>query len=121
MAAPAHAAFPGSGVPNVWSINSNGTGRTQLTDSAADGAFTPRWSPDGSRILFTELVPTTAGDESIMGVMNADGSNQTSLRHIGSELDPAWSHDGERIAFVEAPHCPGNPDCPPPDIYTMRL
>jgi dipeptidyl aminopeptidase/acylaminoacyl peptidase len=132
--APALASFPGAngklafvsypegiGNPDVWSIAPDGSARTQLTDSLNEGAFTPRWSPDGTKILYTEQAATIAGNESFLVLMDADGSNQAGLRHLGNELDPAWSPDGARVAFVYAPLCPQNPTCPKPDIYTMRI
>jgi len=41
-----------SGNPDIWLINSDGTGLVQLTDNpAAD--YAPTWSPDGAKIAFT--------------------------------------------------------------------
>jgi TolB protein len=68
-----------SGVENqgggqIWTINSDGTGRTQLTHTALPSANDdPEWSPDGLKILFS-TARTAAGQE--MWVMNSDGSDQ---------------------------------------------
>lgn len=52
----------------------------------------PSWSPDGSRIAFSNLVQVY--------MMNADGSAQTQLTNSsGFNRNPAWSPDGGQIAF----------------------
>jgi Tol biopolymer transport system component len=69
-----------SGVENqsggqIWTINSDGTGRTQLTHTALLSANDdPEWSPDGLKILFSTYRPPATTQE--LWVMNADGSDQ---------------------------------------------
>jgi Tol biopolymer transport system component len=59
--------------------------------------FSPRWSPDGSRLAF---VSDRDGNEEIY-VMNSDGSGQTRLTDSpASDAGPSWSSDGKRITFV---------------------
>jgi hypothetical protein len=67
-------------------------------------AAEPRWSADGSRIVFVMSprghLTRYAGDGDIY-VMNADGTN---IRRLTNGLDassPAWSPDGSRIVFVK--------------------
>ena len=104
MAAPAHGAFPGANgkivftgrastdrFSDIYSVNPDGSGLTNLTNSAAVDERDPAWSPDGERIVFTRRSP--AGDSEIW-VMNADGSGQHSLGTLG--IWPAWSSDGTR-------------------------
>jgi hypothetical protein len=108
LAAPAHATFPGANGKiafiqaaghqgsehNVWTMNADGTGQTQLTTS--DHAGAPAWSPDGQKIALARYVD---GNTDIW-VMNADGSNMTRLTTDPEfDFDPAWSPDG-RIVFV---------------------
>jgi hypothetical protein len=91
---PALAAFPGRNGkiafeatgPRIWTMNPDNTDRTQLT---AFG-FDPKWSPDGTKILFWGPGPS---------VINADGTGLTRIRDYG--LWPSWSPDGKMIVFTE--------------------
>ena len=89
---------------------------TTLTDRdtnshGRDGALHDiSWSPDGSRIAFSE---NSDGNDEIY-VMNADGTNATRLTNSAeSDRYPSWSPDGSQIAFVSDRH--GNRE-----IYVMN-
>lgn len=106
LAAPAQGAFPGkNGKLALVSqrdqgfaidvINPDGTGRASLTDIPVQVfAGGPAWSPDGTKIAFTE--------DSEIWAMNADGSGQVDLTNSPESLDfdAAWSPDGTKIAFA---------------------
>jgi eukaryotic-like serine/threonine-protein kinase len=95
-----------TGVPQIYLVNLDTSGLTQLTD-LDEGACQPTWSPDGSQIVF--ISPCSARADlldniyrnSSLYVMNADGSGRKPLTNVpGSDFDPAWSPDGKRIAFT---------------------
>jgi Tol biopolymer transport system component len=82
---------------NVYIVNSDGSGRRQLTDTDAHN-FYPRWSPDGTRIAF--LSTRDGGAEEIY-VMDSDGSNQRRLTtNDAFDGAPSWSPDGTQLVFA---------------------
>jgi len=78
----------------IWSMNADGTGRTQLT-SGDDHA--PDWGPDG-RIVFTRWRSASAPTFDLY-IMDGDGGNVTLLRQDGEQQRPRWSPDGATIAY----------------------
>lgn len=70
---------------------------TRLTFDSATNQCDPKWSPDGSQILY---VVSGSGFSNIY-VMNADGSSQVNLSTDSSAYDtsPSWSPDGKYILF----------------------
>jgi TolB protein len=87
----------GNAFGRIFLMNADGTGLQQLTDDPTPSdAYSPyddapRWSPDGTRILFTR--------NGVLHVMNADGTGVTSLANADGAGSPAWSPDGTRIAY----------------------
>ena len=78
----------------IFTINPDGTGITNTTAHCTSGYPCLSWSPDGTKIAFTER-------PSGLYVMNADGSSQTLLANFTSFVSmPTWSPDGAKIAFV---------------------
>ena len=105
-ASPAPAAFPGAngkiaftsdgdGNGDVFVMNADGSGRTNLTNNPAYD-IDPAWSPAGNKIAFT-----SGRDGSLeIYVMNADGSGQSNLTsNAAIDVEPAWSPAGNKIAF----------------------
>jgi len=80
----------------IYTMNSDGTGVTRLTNNPASDVF-PAWSPDRSKIAFTS---NRSGQFEIY-TMNADGSSPTRLT-FGASVNggAAWSPDGLKIAFT---------------------
>ena len=92
------------GAPDIYLINTDGTGLTRLTSDADAGnpywSGSPAWSPDGTKIAWGGSNSSVGGD---VWVMNADGSEKTQLTHgsVGPNW-PVWSPDGTKIAFTES-------------------
>jgi Tol biopolymer transport system component len=93
----------GEGVDNpegdfeIFTMNRDGTGLTQLTENAAFD-FDPEWSADGKRIAFE----SNRDGFSEIFVMNADGTQETQVTNnldFSFDRSPTFSPDGERIAF----------------------
>jgi DNA-binding winged helix-turn-helix (wHTH) protein/Tol biopolymer transport system component len=82
----------------LWRAKSDGTSPIQLT-SPPLYPLTPRWSPDGSRILFFTM---GLGEPRRAYVVPAQGGNVTEISAANEPsdiLDPTWSPDGKKIAY----------------------
>jgi DNA-binding winged helix-turn-helix (wHTH) protein/Tol biopolymer transport system component len=85
----------------LWRADPDGSNPTQLTDPPVYPK-SPRWSPDGTEILFVDRTPQ--GHTAIY-IVAADGSGKP--RRLlpddrEAENDPSWSPDGRRIVFSNA-------------------
>lgn len=83
----------------IYLVNSNGTGLTQLTKEPGLFSYDPAWSPDGKRIAFTRGKGTD--DVWEIFVMDATGANVVKRTSRGGyNYDATWSPDGRKIAFT---------------------
>lgn len=91
--------------PDIFLVNVNGTGLTNLTNNNSLNAFasSPAYSQFADRIAYV-LTPTDDdGEEGVPTVrlMDADGSDDVLLVTGGDE--PSFDPSGGRIAFVSGP------------------
>ncbi len=92
---------------NLWLASTDGKVRRQLTTSDKRDS-SPRWSPDGKRILFQS---NRAGSTQLW-VIDLGGGEARQLTSISTEAsNGTWSPDGKHIAFVSAvwPEFSGKP------------
>ena len=66
-----------TGAIELYVINVDGTGLTQLTSDGAENIF-PRWSPDGTHIVFSQLFSADFGYHHLV-TMRADGTDRRQL------------------------------------------
>ena len=113
---------PGSN-GELWVMNADGSGRTQLTKTMYAEEADPSWSPDGSKLAYTrrsfEPDSPTPSYLAEIWTINIDGSANTRLTTAHYEYfgfdrwgleavrsttasDPDWSPDGSRIAFARS-------------------
>jgi TolB protein len=86
----------------IFVVGIDGKGLKQLTPYDMDAGL-PRWSPDGSRILFTDHADThDASLSANLWTVRPDGSELTQLTHeAGGDfaIEGSWSPDGSAIVF----------------------
>lgn len=89
----------------IRTINPDGTGRNNLTDTTRANEIAPAWSADGTKIAFAsdqdDASPYYYERDHEIYTMNADGSDKKRLTLTPKlkEGEPSWSPDGNRIAY----------------------
>ena len=83
----------------LWVVNTDGSGLHQIdvqgqpvcggpiADPTARGCFQPRWSPDGTKIVFTSFTAAAGRD---IYTVNADGTGLTRITYGGLSSSPDW-------------------------------
>lgn len=114
VARPAEAAFPGTNGKivfwddsgnTIWSVNPNGTEKTQLFSPAANSFAGSNLSvsADGSKVAF-ELVtfdgPATVSSGTGIFVMSLGGGTATKVPNSDELGDPNWSPDGKKLVVI---------------------
>lgn len=109
------------GATSIYVMNVDGSDAVRLTKGSGD--VSPRWSPDGERIAFSQ-----AGN---LAVMNADGggmkivlpsqSPETAPLCMSAPIVGGWSPDNKRVTYYEGiPGTTGSSGATPrPDRYNV--
>jgi Tol biopolymer transport system component/DNA-binding winged helix-turn-helix (wHTH) protein len=86
----AYVSFP-EGI--LWRANRDGSNPVQLSEPPMY-PLNPRWSPDGTSILFSDRYSKSY-------IVSAEGGSPQPIlpEDAGSQADPNWSPDGRKIAF----------------------
>ena len=90
----------------IYVMDTDGKNTRRLTNNRKSD-WSPSWSPDGERIVFSA---DRKGDDVNyeIYVMDADGNNQRRLtNNRGDDGAPSWSSDGKRIVFSSDRDRPG--------------
>ena len=113
---------------SVWTMNSDGSSPTRLTDDKTRGEklpdfvpvydSNPVWSPDGTKIAFI----SNRDYHFAVWVMNADGSNARLVTDkVIDAAEPAWSPDGLKIAFSGGARGSVAMNIPSINIYVVNV
>ena len=97
----------GTEMPALYAIEADGGDERRVTpEEVAVSDMSPfSWSPDGSRIAFTEVLPQEGCNsrsdiaecwDEYVSVVAIEGSG---VIRLAEGTDPVWSPDGSRIAF----------------------
>jgi Tol biopolymer transport system component len=87
----------------LWRSRIDGTERQQLTDAPV-AAFLPRWSPEGTQIVYVDLQAGAGRSWKIFVISAHGGTPQELLPGTDAVADPSWSPDGKRICFGLSPY-----------------
>ncbi len=82
----------------IFTMNADGSSKTNLTRSQDRNEHFPQISPDSKRIAFT--VDSGEGRDAVrsLWLMNIDGKHQKKIADVARE--PFWSPDGKIIGFL---------------------
>ena len=87
-----------AGPRRIWAVDSLGHNPQQLTSDSSEGTshVRPRWSPDGTRLVF-QNIERTKFDVRVFDLTNAKSTWVTN--DAVQDLNPVWSPSGRFIYF----------------------
>ena len=86
----------GEGEPRVYLLDL-ASGRRRLMGNFSNMTFSPRFSPDGSKVVFS--IAEEAGNADIVRMDLASGAAQRLTQTPAIDTAPSYSPDGKRIVF----------------------
>lgn len=93
-----------TGSSEIWTIHADGTTLRRITK--VGHAENPRWSPDGSRLLFVRRPPTGHGPAELWTV-DPSGDSARRLLSPSGVIAADWSPDGSKLAVISRGSKPG--------------
>ena len=89
------------GAFQLWVMNADGSGQTQLLSDPGYAHYQPSWSPDGRKLVFSRCFAALGFDAYCdLATVNADGSRlRTVLAGNWIHARPRYSPDGSKIVF----------------------
>lgn len=99
---------PGGALTQLYIVNDDGTGLTPLTSDSSRASYSPRWSPDGSKMLFGQSYVEIAGGGYIVHnevhTIRPDGTADAVLPITQESTEYyvyfSWSPDGTKIVGI---------------------
>ncbi len=84
-------------VDDIWIINPETEALTKLTTGPGDKGD-PRWSPDGTVLVYTHV----AGGGIQLETVRASGGAPTVIASGGVNTEPRWSPDGSQLLYLHS-------------------
>ncbi|MBD1372576.1 PD40 domain-containing protein [Hazenella sp. IB182357] len=91
------------GIASIYIAKSDGTEVKKMTSPQDESHLSPRFSPDGRKIVYLSEEKGTRKRDSHLYIMDMNGSNSKPLT-TGSEqrMNPVFSPDGKQIYFFQS-------------------
>jgi len=87
-----------SGSPSIWVSDADGSNQMEVYSRPDGSAGSPRWSPDGKRIVYDSTDERLPSSEAGIYTIGATGGKPARVTS-GSGILASWSRDGNSIYF----------------------
>ncbi len=105
-----------SGNMALFTMNEDGSNLQRLTNDS-HGYVTPRWSPDGKKLVFNSTKNRTNFEALPIFIMDVTNGSVKQIADQG--WNAVWSRDGKKLAYTKDPRCGGY--CSGFDIHLLDL